>query len=104
MAQNRPQVTYKGITPETQDAVRKAARTSGMTIGAWVEATLSISANNVRISQNNSEDTLLMRLIRLETMLKLLMEDYHNRHPEDRPPVTSMTHTGRIAVGSERQN
>jgi uncharacterized membrane-anchored protein len=102
MARNRPQVTYKGITPETQEAVRKAARAAGMTIGAWVEKTLLSSAKNVRDTSNTTEDNLSTRLKRVETMLAFIMDDYYERHPEARPHATPITHTGRIAAGLER--
>ena len=101
MAQNRPQVTYKGITLETQEAVRKAARAAGMTIGAWVEETLLCGANKVRESKKIADEGVADRLIRVETMLRILMEDYYDRHPEARPSITSLTHTGRIAAGME---
>jgi hypothetical protein len=102
MAQSRPQVTYKGITPETQEAVRKAARASGMTIGAWVERVLLSAANNVKNTSNTTEDDLLTKLRRVETMLSFLMDDYYERHPEASPPGTPRTHTGRIAAGLGR--
>lgn len=36
----RPVWTLKGISPETREAVKVAARRSGRTISAWVEDTL----------------------------------------------------------------
>ena len=30
----------KGVTPETREAIKQAARKSGMTIGQWVDETL----------------------------------------------------------------
>ena len=101
MAESRPQVTYKGITPETQEAVRKAARASGMTIGAWVERVLLSAAKSVKHTSDATEDDLLTRLRRVETMMGFLMDDYYNRHPEARPNGTPRTHTGRIAAGLE---
>jgi hypothetical protein len=102
MPQSRPQVTYKGITPETQEAVRKAARSAGMTIGTWVERVLSSAANNVKDTSNTTEDNFSTRLNRVETMLNFIMHDYYERHPEARPQATPITHTGRIAAGLER--
>ena len=36
----RPQVTYKGVSLETQTAVRKAAKKAKTTIGKWVDSSL----------------------------------------------------------------
>jgi len=46
---NKPQSdtwTIRGVTPETRSAVKKAARRSGMTMGAWLEENLRLAATD----------------------------------------------------------
>ena len=46
---NKPQSdtwTVRGVTPETRAAVKKAARRSGMTMGAWLEENLRLAATD----------------------------------------------------------
>lgn len=43
-ADNRPQWTLKGVSPETRTAATKAAKRAGMTLGAWVDKTLREAA------------------------------------------------------------
>jgi len=38
--------TVRGVTPETREAVKKAARRSGMTMGAWLEENLRLAATD----------------------------------------------------------
>jgi hypothetical protein len=95
---SRPQVTYKGITPETQEAVRSAARSMGMSIGAWVEKALQHAVNNPSIVTGDRDYVILLeRINRLETKMEFLLKDYNDRHRivESNIPVT---HTGRLAA------
>jgi hypothetical protein len=96
-ASQRSQVTYKGISAETQAAVREAARAAGMTMGAWVEKALLYTANNPTIvtSGGNIPQTIVDRLSSCETVVRLLLEDYYERHPDARSQPQT-THTRRI--------
>jgi len=38
--------TVRGVSPETREAVKKAARRSGMTMGAWLEENLRLAATD----------------------------------------------------------
>jgi hypothetical protein len=96
---SRPQVTYKGVSAETQEAVRKTARSMGMSIGAWVEKCLQYTAKNPSIiMEGNNYITLFEKINTLETKMEFLMKDYHERRPVAKS-TAPLTHTGRIAAG-----
>ena len=38
--------TVRGVSPETREAVKKAARRSGVTMGAWLEENLRLAATD----------------------------------------------------------
>ena len=51
----------KGVTPETREAIKQAARKSGMTIGQWVDETLhreAVAELTGKASQNLPMETL----------------------------------------------
>lgn len=96
---SRPQVTYKGVSAETQKAVRNAARSMGMSIGAWVERSLQYAANNpTMIMEGTTNASLRERVNALETKMEFLLKDYYDTHPSSKS-TTPLTHTGRIAAG-----
>jgi hypothetical protein len=103
MAKSRPQVTYKGITPETQDVVRVAARASGMTIGAWVQKALLESANKQASILEPDNASLASRVVKLENIVSMLLENYYLRHPKAQSVVPT-THTGRILAAMEHSD
>jgi len=38
--------TVRGVTPETREAAKKAARREGVPMGAWIDATLRLAATD----------------------------------------------------------
>jgi hypothetical protein len=94
----RPQVTYKGVSAKTQEAVRNAARAMGMSIGAWVEKSLQYAINNPSVIVDEiSYGSLRDRINSLEKKMEMLVKDYEERHPVAKS-ASPLTHTGRIAA------
>ena len=44
--------TVRGVTPETREATKKAARRAGMPMGAWIDETLRLAATDTLTGQS----------------------------------------------------
>jgi localization factor PodJL len=87
---SRPVWTLKGISPETREAVKVAARRSGKTMSAWVEDTLRRAATETIKAPplpGPTQDQLMARLLELveaqNTRLAALEE--RRQEPQEEP-------------------